>query len=120
LADENIGAETIAEELKRSVPALRARAYAIGLPLKWFKLKREAAGVPPIDPPPSVQKRKLTPSDATWAKPSRAALARLSKGSDDVGADFHKQASVGLINGNRHQHPTSRAPVFWAILLIVR
>jgi hypothetical protein len=65
LADENIGAETIAEELKRSVPALRARAYAIGLPLKWFKLKREAAGVPPIDPPPPVQRRKLTPSDAT-------------------------------------------------------
>jgi hypothetical protein len=39
LAEENVGAETIAEELKRSVAALRARAYAIGLPLKWFKLK---------------------------------------------------------------------------------
>jgi hypothetical protein len=39
LAEENVGTESIAAKLKRSVPALRARAYAIGLPLKWFKVK---------------------------------------------------------------------------------
>jgi hypothetical protein len=60
MAEANIRPELIAAKLNRSVPALRARAYTIGLPLKWFKLKREAARVPPIDPPPPVQRRKLT------------------------------------------------------------
>jgi hypothetical protein len=31
--------ELIAEELNRSVQAIKARAYTIGLPLKWFKPK---------------------------------------------------------------------------------
>jgi hypothetical protein len=39
MAEANIRPELIAAELNRSVHALKARAYAIGLPLKWFKLK---------------------------------------------------------------------------------
>jgi hypothetical protein len=38
-AEANVHPELIAAKLKRSVPAIRVRAYAIGLPLKWFKLK---------------------------------------------------------------------------------
>jgi hypothetical protein len=39
MAEASIPPEVIAAELKRSVHAIKARAYAIGLPLKWFKLK---------------------------------------------------------------------------------
>ena len=39
MAEANIRPELIAEGLNRSVHAIKARAYAIGLPLKWFKLK---------------------------------------------------------------------------------
>jgi hypothetical protein len=39
MAEANIRPELIAEELNRSVHAIKARAYMIGLPLKWFKPK---------------------------------------------------------------------------------
>jgi hypothetical protein len=39
MADANIRPEVIAEKLNRPVHAIKARAYMIGLPLKWFKLK---------------------------------------------------------------------------------
>ena len=39
MAEANAVPEIIAAKLNRSVDALRARAYTIGLPLKWFKLK---------------------------------------------------------------------------------
>jgi hypothetical protein len=42
MAEANIRPELIAEGLNRSVHAIKARAYAIGLPLKWFKLKAKA------------------------------------------------------------------------------
>jgi hypothetical protein len=43
MADANTRPELIAAKLHRSVHAIRARAYAIGLPLKWFKLKAPSA-----------------------------------------------------------------------------
>jgi hypothetical protein len=42
MAEANIRPELIAAELNRSVHAIKARAYAIGLPLKWFKPKAKA------------------------------------------------------------------------------
>jgi hypothetical protein len=39
LADANTRPEMVAAKLKRSVHDIKVRAYAIGLPLKWFKLK---------------------------------------------------------------------------------
>jgi hypothetical protein len=39
LAEENVSPESIAAKLNRSVHAIKVRAYAIGLPLKWFKAK---------------------------------------------------------------------------------
>jgi hypothetical protein len=39
MAEANTSPEMIAAKLKRSVHAVKARAYTIGLPLKWFKLK---------------------------------------------------------------------------------
>jgi hypothetical protein len=39
MAEANIRPELIAAKLNRSVDAIKVRAYAIGLPLKWFKLK---------------------------------------------------------------------------------
>ena len=39
MADANTGPEIISAKLNRSVDALRARAYTIGLPLKWFKVE---------------------------------------------------------------------------------
>ena len=39
MAEANIRPELIAKVLNRSVHAVKARAYAIGLPLKRFKLK---------------------------------------------------------------------------------
>ena len=41
MAEANTRPELIAAKLKRSVRAIKARAYTIGLPLKWFKLKAE-------------------------------------------------------------------------------
>ena len=40
MAEANTRPEIIATKLNRSVHALKARAYAIGLLLKWFKLKK--------------------------------------------------------------------------------
>jgi hypothetical protein len=37
MAEANIRPELIGKALNRSVHAVKARAYAIGLPLKWFK-----------------------------------------------------------------------------------
>ena len=37
MAEANIRPEIIAAKLNRSIQAVRARAYTIGLPLKWFK-----------------------------------------------------------------------------------
>jgi len=42
MAEANIRPELIAAKLNRSVHAIKARAYVIGLPLKWFKLKAKA------------------------------------------------------------------------------
>jgi hypothetical protein len=39
MAEANTRPEVIAAKLDRSVHAIKARAYTIGLPLKWFKLK---------------------------------------------------------------------------------
>ena len=39
MVDANTNAEVIAAKLNRPVHAIKARAYMIGLPLKWFKLK---------------------------------------------------------------------------------
>jgi hypothetical protein len=39
MAEANTRPEIIAAKLNRSVHAIKARAYTIGLPLKWFKLK---------------------------------------------------------------------------------
>jgi hypothetical protein len=43
MAEANTRPELIAAKLNRSVHAVRARAYTIGLPLKWFKLKAPSA-----------------------------------------------------------------------------
>ena len=39
LAETHTDPEIIAAKLSRSVHALKTRAYAIGLPRKWFKAK---------------------------------------------------------------------------------
>jgi hypothetical protein len=39
MAKANTRPEVIAAKLNRSVRAIKARAYRIGLPLKWSKLK---------------------------------------------------------------------------------
>jgi hypothetical protein len=39
MAESSTRPEIIAAKLNRSVHAIKARAYVIGLPLKWFKLK---------------------------------------------------------------------------------
>jgi len=39
MAEANTRPELIAAKLNRSVHAIKVRAYMIGLPLKWFKLK---------------------------------------------------------------------------------
>ncbi len=39
MAEASVRPEIIAVKLNRTVHAVRARAYVIGLPLKWFKLK---------------------------------------------------------------------------------
>ncbi len=41
MAEANADPATIAAKLNRSVRALKLRGYAIGLPLKWFKLKEK-------------------------------------------------------------------------------
>ena len=38
-AEANVRPEIIAAKLNQTVHAVKARAYMIGLPLKWFKLK---------------------------------------------------------------------------------
>ena len=43
MAEANTRPELIAAKLNRSVHAVKARAYTIGLPLKWFKLKAPSA-----------------------------------------------------------------------------
>jgi hypothetical protein len=47
MAEANFRPELIAKALNRSVHAVKARAYAIGLPLKWFKLKVKTKMVKP-------------------------------------------------------------------------
>ena len=42
MAEANTSPEIIATKLNRSVHAIKARACAIGLPLKWFKVKAKA------------------------------------------------------------------------------
>lgn len=42
MAEASTRPEVIAATLNRPVRAIRARAYTIGLPLKWFKLKPPA------------------------------------------------------------------------------
>jgi hypothetical protein len=39
MAEANSHPELIAARLNRSVQDIKTRAYTIGLPLKWFKLK---------------------------------------------------------------------------------
>jgi hypothetical protein len=43
MAEANTRPEIIAVKLNRTVHAVKARAYMIGLPLKWFKLKATKA-----------------------------------------------------------------------------
>ena len=43
MAEANTRPELIAAKLNRSIHAIKARAYTIGLPLKWFKLKAPSA-----------------------------------------------------------------------------
>ena len=43
MAEANTRPEIIAAKLRRSVHAIKARAYIIGLPLKWFKIKANDA-----------------------------------------------------------------------------
>jgi hypothetical protein len=42
MAEANFRPELIAKALKRSVHAVKARAYTIGLPLKWFRPKAKS------------------------------------------------------------------------------
>ena len=42
MAEAGARPELIAAKLKRSVPAIKTRAYAIGLPLKWYKMKAKS------------------------------------------------------------------------------
>jgi hypothetical protein len=42
MAEASAPPEIIARKLNRTVHAVKARAYTIGLPLKWFKLKGKA------------------------------------------------------------------------------
>jgi hypothetical protein len=42
MAEANTRPETIAAKLNRTVHAVKARAYTIGLPLKWFRMKAKA------------------------------------------------------------------------------
>jgi hypothetical protein len=39
MAEASVRPEIIAVKLNRTVHAVKARAYMIGLPLKWFRLK---------------------------------------------------------------------------------
>ena len=39
MAEANVRPDIIAVKLNRTVHAVKARAYMIGLPLKWIKLK---------------------------------------------------------------------------------
>lgn len=39
MAEANARPELIAAKLNRSIHDIKTRAYTIGLPLKWFKLK---------------------------------------------------------------------------------
>jgi hypothetical protein len=48
MAQANARPEIIAAQLKRSVSAIKARAYVIGLPLKWFRPKSLSAKVNPL------------------------------------------------------------------------
>jgi hypothetical protein len=43
MAESSARPEIIAANLNRTVHAVKARAYTIGLPLKWFKLKAKKA-----------------------------------------------------------------------------
>jgi hypothetical protein len=47
MAEANTRPEVIAAKLDRSVHAIKARAYVIGLPLKWFKLKAKGKTISP-------------------------------------------------------------------------
>ena len=42
MAEASTRPEIIATRLNRSIHAVKGRAYAIGLPLKWFKVKAKA------------------------------------------------------------------------------
>lgn len=44
MAEANVRPEIIAAKLNRSVHAIKLRAYTIGLPLKWFKMKANGKG----------------------------------------------------------------------------
>jgi hypothetical protein len=43
MAEASTSPEIIATKLNRSVHAIKARAYTIGLPLKWFKVKAKTS-----------------------------------------------------------------------------
>ena len=44
MAEANVWPDIIAVKLNRTVHAVKARAYMIGLPLKWFKKAKKAKG----------------------------------------------------------------------------
>jgi hypothetical protein len=54
MAEANTGPETIAANLGRSVHAVKARAYTIGLPLKWFNLRAKGKWMPLASPARAV------------------------------------------------------------------
>ena len=45
MADANVRPEIIAAKLNRSVSTIKAGAYTIGLPLKWFRLKPKKCAI---------------------------------------------------------------------------
>ena len=47
MVEANIRPEIIAAKLNRTVHALKVRAYSIGLPLKWFRLRNTNDRPPP-------------------------------------------------------------------------
>src|SRR6266566_7216380 len=59
MAEASVRPEIIAVKLNRTVHAVKARAYMIGLPLKWFKLKEEEMTGTPRAPWTPEQDKKL-------------------------------------------------------------
>ena len=57
MAEANTRPEVIAAKLNRSVRAIKARSYMIGLPLKWSKLKAKGEVIPCERPEDIIERR---------------------------------------------------------------